>query len=353
MKYAWITSFGIWLLALMGCQDNQTESTLKTYHQRLANVLKIPAKPLSPSEFIHLPESRELQWQIEETRMSLLNAYELRACGLFQLIAERNSILGKLQDQTRQLKYEILLINGLKGCLDHPDVSEKLQNQLATILQQKQTQLTLHIHNMLLTDTEWRKQFAIHPKPFEFDALAGFTENQQAIQLVGQINQSLLDAHPVQNDWAESLTQHQAEIHPYRYFGRLFYSMVRMTDALNQITTQLNQHDNTVYCGKQHNQQQAEYLTNVFYRYFVDELQPYLVDLDRQYQSVQPDLSALFFPLKKQEAFTAYYRFYINGDVHEAYRQAIFYHQQFWRGLFERCDLQVGQRWHKLTPNRS
>jgi hypothetical protein len=348
-----ITLLSLMLFPLIACQDNTTETTLNTYHQRLSNVLDVTNSPLNDSTFIHLPESRDLQWPIEETRLSLLNAYELRACGLFQLIADRNSVLGKLQDKTRQLKYEILLINGLKYCATHPDVPPKLQTQLKHIQEQKQTQLTLHLHNMLLTDTEWRKQFAIHPKPFENNKMVGFTENHQAILLAAKISQSLSESQDLPNQLAEELTTHQAEIYPYRYFGRLFYSMVRVTDALNQITQQLTQHQNGIYCGKQHNQKQAEYLTNVFYRYFIDELQPYLVKLDRQYQTIQPDLNAVFFPLKKQPIFTAYYRFYIGGDVHEAYRQAIFQHQQFWRGLFKRCDLQVGQNRHKIIPNRS
>ncbi len=353
MEKMQITLLGFVLFCLTACQDNSTETTLHTYHQRLSNVLNVAISPLNDSTFIHLPESRDLQWPIEETRLSLINAYELRTCGLFQLIADRNSILGKLKDKTRQLKYEILLINGLKHCAEHPDIPEKLQRQLKRIQQQKQQQLTLHLHNMLLTDTEWRKQFAIHPKPFENHNMVGFTENHQAILLAAKISQALSNAQELPNQLAEKLTIHQAEIYPYRYFGRLFYSMVRVTDALNQITQQLTEHQNGIYCGKQHNQQQAEYLTNVFYRYFIDELQPYLIKLDRQYQTIQPDLSAVFFPLKKQPIFTAYYRFYIGGDVHEAYRQAIYQHQQFWRGLFKRCDLQVGQYRRKIMPNRS
>ncbi len=331
--------FFVFILA--GCRETHTEDILDTYHERLTNVLDIHHQPLPISDFIHLPDTRTLLVPIEDIRISLLNAYELRSCGLFQLVAERNSVLGKIQDPTRQLKYEILFINGLKRCLATPELPIKLTEQLTDILTTKHTQLTDRLHNMLLTDKEWRQQFSIYPIAFDHNQFHGFIENIQAIQLVSLIHESADKKQPFDELWAENLTQSQEAIHPYRYFGQLFYSMVRMTDALNQITSVLSTEQHRIQCGKNRNQQQARYLGNVFYRYFIHELQPYLAKLDTQYQEVQPSLMTVFNQARHQDHFTPYYRFYIAGDLHEAYRQAIYSHQQFWLQLFQRCEMNI------------
>nr|WP_256384204.1 DUF3080 family protein [Photobacterium toruni] len=56
------------------------------------------------------PRTHALKQPIADITIGLLNAYELRQCGLFQLIAERNSVLGKVQDKTRRLRYELLFL---------------------------------------------------------------------------------------------------------------------------------------------------------------------------------------------------------------------------------------------------
>lgn len=101
---------------LSGCLENdKARAQFENYQSRLASVLDTEPLPLKAPSYIELPRKRDLALPVEDVRMGLLDAYELRACGLFQLIADRNSILGKVQDGFRQLQYEITLLSTLEN----------------------------------------------------------------------------------------------------------------------------------------------------------------------------------------------------------------------------------------------
>ena len=96
----------IGLFSVIGCKKNTTDTLLNTYQQRLTNILDVEADTIPPLDIPSYPRTHVLKQPIADITIGLLNAYELRQCGLFQLIAERNSILGKVQDKTRRLDYE-------------------------------------------------------------------------------------------------------------------------------------------------------------------------------------------------------------------------------------------------------
>lgn len=117
-------------LLIISCKENATNALLNTYQQRLANVLEITPADTPPLNLPTYPDTRSLKQPVADIRMGLLDAYELRQCGLFQLIAERNSVLGKVQDQTRQLRYELLFLKQLSHCLTVLNSTSELQSQL-------------------------------------------------------------------------------------------------------------------------------------------------------------------------------------------------------------------------------
>ncbi|EOX4278642.1 DUF3080 family protein, partial [Vibrio cholerae] len=104
------------LLLLTGCEPRLAiDADFDRYLSRIANVQQREA--LSPPAMVaqSLPEKRELLIAIAPVTISLLDSYELRQCGVFELIAERNSILGKVQDEFREWDYQIALLNGIQG----------------------------------------------------------------------------------------------------------------------------------------------------------------------------------------------------------------------------------------------
>lgn len=344
-----------YVLLLTGCKENTTEVLLDTYQQRLANVLKITPAETSRLNLPALPAARSLKQPVADIRIGLLNAYKLRQCGLFQLIAERNSILGKVQDQTRQLRYELLFLKQLNHCLNVIDSSDPLQSQLSDIYHQKQQQLPRVIWNMAFTSQEWRQQFTLGHQVLEQQQFSGYIENLAAFDYLATLTTAVTSTNmspalaTLTTKNIDLLLFHQQQIHNKHYIGQLFYSMAHITAVLNSITTQLNQHEKTVLCGKNINNQQALYLRNVFYKYYVTDIQPYLSTLKSQYQQLQPYLHRFYTTLVKYHiqppsAMTLYADDYFDGDLQHQFQQAILDHVAYWQRLFERCQFKVGHQ---------
>lgn len=332
-------------LPLFGCERNGSETRFETYHQRLANVLEAPADTPPETQLPPLPDIRDLILPIEEIRIGLLDAYELRECGLFQLIAERNSTLGKLQDKTRQMRYELLFMDGLEYCLSSLPEDSDLLPQLEQFHRLKRHQLSRYLWNMLTTGEEWRRQLNLFTHAFPLDAFPGAAENQEAMRYLQHIHQIIVRGETLPPNQAEGLLHHQEAIHTFRYFGQLVYSMARASDWLNTTTQLLETHESSVICETNRNQQQAEYLSNVFYRFYAADLQPYLAELDSQYQQIQGPLLDLLEPPKElSPQFSPYYQYYVAGQLYQEYRQAILDHVQFWQRTFKRCNIKVGQQ---------
>lgn len=105
----------------------------------------------------------------------------------------------------------------------------------------------------------------------------------------------------------------------------------------------LNQQENTIICGEKRNQQQAEYLKNVFYRFYNPKIQSYLAELDSQYLQVKPVLQQVFNQLPtKHPDLLAYKEVFIDGNLHQAFRIAVLDHTKFWQRTFKRCQFKVG-----------
>ncbi|MFX3791464.1 DUF3080 family protein, partial [Streptococcus suis] len=80
--------------------------------------------------------------------IGLIDSYQLRQCGLFNLIAERNSVLGKVADQFRNYDYQVALLAGVGKCLSSNELDPEIVELLKEIEQQKLAQFPLHQWNL-------------------------------------------------------------------------------------------------------------------------------------------------------------------------------------------------------------
>jgi hypothetical protein len=331
------------IILLTGCEKNSTEKAFQLYHDRLERVLDVDTTPPPSTSMIPFPDVRKLTLPNPDIRISLLDAYELRKCDLFHLIAERNSILRKVQDKTHQLQYELLLMNGLKRCIAILDANSALHAELVLLETQKQQQLPHHLWNMLVSGKEWRQQFSPVSATFELNHFPGFVENQEAFRHIAGITTNILTRSPTSKQSINALLYHQEQIYLFRYYGQLFYSMTRARDWLLATTALLEAQENTISCGQNRNQQKATYLRNVFFKFFAESLQPYLAELDSQYQQLQPDLITAFSVISPPlDTITPYHRTYIEGQLHGSFRDATLKHVKFWQRTFKRCGIKLG-----------
>jgi len=315
-------------LFLFGCDwpKNEVDDKFSTYLNRIANVQGSDALAFNDNINITLPTKRELTFNIPTVTIGLLDSYELRKCDLFNLIAEKNSVLGKVQDQFRNFDYQVQLIYGIDNCLLNKNISSALKNQLTQLLETKINQLPLHFSNLIYTSEAMRSQLTAYQwvtndnASISSELLQAFNQIDAAFQIREQVSST---------DRLNSVTPHQEVLEKDPKIGELSYSMLNASIKLNVISQQLQLHDGTILCGQYRDTTKFKYLRNVFQQQFIDDIQPYLAKIDSAYMRLEPMLS---FTQATHPDFA-----YPIKQHHSQFRQAIKDHVGYWKTLFQRC----------------
>lgn len=316
---------------LSACEQAPALNNFSDYLTRIANVQDVDSLPAPQETIQRLPEKRAINIAIEPLTIGLLDSYELRKCELFNLIAQRNSVLGKVQDHFRRFDYEVQLLHGLTRCIANRDISDRLRQQLTEIETTKQRDLPDHWYNLLYSSDAMRSQLSSHRW---LDRGWNVSEVTQAVQAMDEVHQAM--AHSPVTLALPELTPFQEVLDKQPLLGDLKYSLDNATLWLNTIQRQLASHDQQIVCGPNRNQTKLTYLRNVFQSSYVEKIQPYIAWLDSLYLQLEPYLSAFESQPDKPYHFAV-------ARSHERFRLATRQHMQYWQKLFRRCAVQVGQ----------
>lgn len=287
----------IWLLSLLlslsACSDYNGDKALDKYQSRLARVLDVPAPNNNLAAPDPLVPERDLKHALPDIRFNLTDAYASRRCGLDTLIGERNSSLGIVYTASKQLSYELRLLQKLQHCLEQSWSDTALQNQLQQVYEQKQASISIAFNNMLLTDNTLRKELLGIRKALPLKAAPGFTETWQALTELTLLQQFIHD-----KNWQAAskvdIEQQLQLLYQYNFLARLQYSVRLTAHQLAQLNTlTLNQNSNTL-CPNGRDSEQLRILANVFQKYFIGEIQLYTAELSRYQQQLWPLLQQLY-----------------------------------------------------------
>lgn len=312
-------------LILSACQSDSPSVFFDDYLTRVVRVQNAPQVESTLEEYVNLPRKRDLYIEIPSISIGLLDSYQLRQCGLFNLIAERNSVLGKVADEFRNYDYQNALLGGLSRCINSPQLDPELQQVLTEIGTQKRTQLALHQWNLLFASEAMQKQLQGNQW---LEANLG--------QTVSEVNEALTRLNLAFHQSEEKTIDVQEILEKNNIIGNLNYSLVMATSKLNLVTQQLTEYDHTVICQPNRDTTKYQYLNNVFEQQYVAKVQPYMAQLDRYYQTLsanltllapQPDIHNYVYPLTQN---------------HQAFRLAIRRHVDYWQQLFKRCGRKLG-----------
>lgn len=311
---------------------------MEKYHQRLANVLEVSSSKVAPLPAITISSRRDLFQSLPRLSLGLLESYQLRQCGLFSLIADKNSQLGKVQDAFHDMDYQLSLLRTLNSCLTEFSLSIEERERLETLYSQKWRHLPTHLDNLLLTSVEMQKQLtasdwlSVENKDQTARVSDAFTILSELYVTPFKVISRLPNA---------SLVPYQEEIEKSRLMGKLYYSLINSTLWLSETTQMLESHQSQILCGQNRNTTQFRYLTNVFQSIYVKEVQPYLSYLDSTYQSLDLGVTLV---VKRMELHGETYGL---AKAHDSFRKQTLEHVQFWQGLFKRCGIEVGR---DVTP---
>ncbi|MFS1863021.1 DUF3080 domain-containing protein [Vibrio lentus] len=314
-------------MVLTGCFDDSPQNYFDDYQTKIANVQD--ADEIQEDwELESLPRKRELFIEVPLLSIGLIDSYQLRQCGLFNLIAERNSVLGKVADEFRNYDYQVALLEGVGHCISNNELESEIVELLREIEQQKLAQFPLHQWNLIYASEAMQSQMR-GSQWLRADIGEQVRQTSDALEHINQaLNTPLVSG---------KATEVQEVLEKSSTLGDLYYSLSRASAELDTITQQLTTFDANIICGKQRDTTKFRYLNNVFEQQYIDKVQPYMAQLDGYYQQLapqlamfdaQPELHSYYFPIK---------------DAHQAFRSSTRRHVDYWQQLFKRCGRKVGR----------
>lgn len=224
--------------------------------------------------------------------IGILQLAKIQHCQLGQLIAERNSQLGKVAGASAQFAYHVKFIQLLPKCFDTLN-DNALKNQLNTVYRDKIATLFISWQHMIFQDP----QLASLHKPTSYSLMDINEDDKQAalnsLRFFNQTKQAILTK---QFDAVEinQLENHLHALYKNSYVASLLRAIYEQIDILKQQNEALKTIPIDVLCKKGHNTQKAEVLSNIFTKFYGSKIQQYHNLLLREYALIHPELTSLW-----------------------------------------------------------
>ena len=389
------------LVTLFGCFGGDTvKQSIEDYAERLSRVLDTPL-PDTFNDKITTPlpklaDSATLKHTIEGVSINLREFYALQDCELGTVVAERNTSLGKSQLPSQRLAYESKLLSVLKRCeaalvaSDRVSDSESadknalkknkaLAETIASWREQKSQDYSKTWANLIQGSQELRLALNTPERLFSVennkDALSSVnalfylsslnnmsfsygetspkqstksvTSNQNRVGDASEGDKSsasgkVIDKSPI--DIEESLIdsseleQQLQIIRSARLPATLWHTQQTLAQNLSLLTDMLTTKLDAVSCPEGRASDKAKILRNVFYLFFIEEIQP-VGSLVNQYHY---KLAPLWGDWLKQPSLHEEFKRYIrlqSQDGFDEYSRAMKAHVNLWQGFLGRCNL--------------
>jgi hypothetical protein len=216
---------------------------------------------------------------------------------LGNLIAERNSSLGKVMVYSTQLQYEINLLLALEACIHHVeqdsagkkalDIPSDLRKTLQDIFRQKQQQLTARLLNFLTLDTTLRQQINGSQRPLDLTS-GQAVETLQALQNLLRLKQKI-QSRDYQAASSIDINQQLALLYQGQILADLQHSLRSNLTQMRMLNTQLNTLK-PQWCKSE----TQDILQQVLLQVFIGKVQQQLAHQDGIAQQLIPILQLLY-----------------------------------------------------------
>ena len=145
------------LLLVSSCADDSA-MPLEDYAVRLARVLDVDLPPATDSQRYPLPRVRDLRVESAADRVDILDFLAMGDCRLQAVVAEKNSSLGRVADESGQLKLDLDFLRHGEACAAMLTAEEPaLADELRRVIRLKQTRLASRIWQATLGGAEFRR----------------------------------------------------------------------------------------------------------------------------------------------------------------------------------------------------
>ena len=359
------------MFALLGCFGGSTvKQSIDDYAARLSRVLDTPL-PDSFNDKITTPlpklaDSATLKYAIEGVSINLREFYALQDCELGTVVAERNTSLGKSQLPSQRLVYESKLLNVLKSCeaaLTKENESNQRNAALAATIaswrEQKTQDYSKTWANLVQGSQELRLALNTPERLFSVENNKDALSSVNALYYINNLsNKEVLLSDMYFSNTASSDTETEATnennsekiiesseleqqlkiIRSARLPATLWHTQQTLTQNLSLLTNMLETELDAVSCPEGRASDKAKILRNVFYLFFIEEIQPVGSLVNQYHYKLAPLWEDWLAQPSLHEEFKRYIR-QQSQDGFNQYSSAMKAHVNLWQGFLGRCNL--------------
>ena len=320
-------------LLLAACLPWQSsDSSLEDYPVRLARVLDVATPAIEPLPDLPNPSTRQTAMAMQAIQLSIADWWLLQECQLNQLLAERNSSLGRLHAPSVRFVYEVQILREMQACRANTAETQQLLTQL---IGQKQNQLRLLWQHLWLTEPGLSNVLSATP-----DRLAGVSEQEQWLRYLIQLQTVLLEGRLDQLEqklgpFQQKLQRAQGIRALPALWHRLIQANLKLADA-----NRLMEHSGQIPCVNGTASAQARQAKIFFNQYYLAKVQPELAQTRASMSRIYPLLQQL----ERQWPADFQFRFKALSDAGSPERltDQLKIHAQLWQRLFKRCGFSPG-----------
>lgn len=315
---------------VVACSESSGELN-QTYAQRLHNVLKFNDFELKkPTTY---PVQHDKVDAHNSTTIGMLELAQLQQCKLATLIAEHNNQLGKTASAANILKYQIDFIQSANTCLATLEQNDELYKKIAFTAEQKTIALPTFFKAMLNNEPEFKQTWQLTSVHLAEDT-AGFTETEQAMKEFAKLAKQI-NSDNVKNVDTESIVKNLQVLNQFNYNKLLISAARTQISYNNQLTKLLTQFSSNELCPLNKNKQKARTLSNIFKKFYLQQLQPYQSFLTGKLEALQP----LYLQVWDDTSMHHYVSVSGEHAILEQLKQSAKSHVQWWQNFYKECEI--------------
>ncbi|WP_414830578.1 DUF3080 family protein [Alteromonas sp. H39] len=325
------TGVALALLLLGGCCQVEVPDALDEYQARLERVLDINLGSLPSPAPLNFPSRESLHVDVPPMNINLREFYALQECEIGTLVAERNTALGRTPHPSQRFRYETRLINAMDACVTLlKDKKPELSAKLAEWKHEKLVQRNTVWANLITTSEAMRLAMTISRGWIRHDTNP---DAGAAVNAIGYLNKLKTTLSLSMTELDEQLKQIESSRLPARLWVTQDYLQITLTELTNALAQPLA----AINCPDGRATDEAKILRNVFYLFFIEQIQPVGSNINQYYYQIQPVFTQWQTDPSLSEPFKAFLR--ERETKFGAYQKAISEHVTLWQGFLKRCNL--------------
>ncbi|MFT6221231.1 MAG: hypothetical protein ACJA0C_000632 [Candidatus Endobugula sp.] len=291
LRFLLLSIFVIFVLSACQSRDS-AEYIFENYLYRLSNSLQVDRESLPTLNAINTsslerlssyPVRRELQNNIPSININLLEFLRLSECELQRHIGQRNGGLGRVMGSTQQLIYDAKFIALAEPCLSQLESTSALSKTLTLAYDHKIQYLSASIWNASFASKEFSYLFSLGTNPLSLTAaMEQPLQLSNALKIIAQRYERLMEGGFSAESLDDIETYYQV-VESSKRIGELRLSLQATTRMLQQADNVLSVRINEKpLCRQQQSNAQFTIVNNVFYKYYIGQVQPYIAGLHQQ-----------------------------------------------------------------------